>query len=126
MSAQPVHEEDPRDPRDPRAILAGLPEHARPNFLAQYRAAVDAAQDPARFAELRTLLRIWAIRVKVYRQRPNYDEEVAAAAEEARRAGAHGVLIEDAIAGYYSIPISEATKIWEGKVAEGRARRRSA
>jgi hypothetical protein len=123
MSAQPVHEEDPRDPRDPRAILADLPEHARPNFLAQYRAAVETAQDPARYAELKTLLRIWAVRVKVYRKHPNYDEEAEARSAEVRSGAAATVSMEEALAFGYGITIEEATEKWEQARAEARAGR---
>lgn len=81
MSAQPVHEE-PEDPRDPQNILRDLPEKRHEKFLAEYRAAVDAAHDPAGYRRLQNLLRYWAIKVKVYPTRPDYDEEVAAAFEE--------------------------------------------
>lgn len=70
MSAQPVHEHEP-DPRDPQVILGRLPEQARPFFLTEYRAAVDAAHDPAGYRALQEMLRLWSIRVVAY-SKPDY------------------------------------------------------
>ncbi|TDD97713.1 DUF6247 family protein [Actinomadura rubrisoli] len=58
MSAQPVHAEP--DPRDPQVIYDRLPEQARPKFLTEYHAAVDASHDLAGYRGLRQLLKTWS------------------------------------------------------------------
>lgn len=97
MSAQPVHEDDPQDPQ---AILYGLPERERPEFLRQYRETARAAwKDVAQYKALRQLLHRWSLAV-IATNRPGYYEaiddakasgkatplEEAVAAELARRA----------------------------------------
>jgi hypothetical protein len=98
MSAQPVHEDDPQDPR---VILRDLPPVERPEFLRQYRAAVEAARDDvSQYRALQLLLRRWSLVVTSTRQ-PGYHGAVsdakagvgryvpldeALAAERARRA----------------------------------------
>ncbi|RCG19148.1 hypothetical protein DQ384_38385 [Sphaerisporangium album] len=72
MSAQPVHHEDPRDPE---VILRDLPERERAEFLRQYRAAVDAAHEPAGYRELQRLLRHWSLAVVATNQ-PGYYEAI--------------------------------------------------
>lgn len=120
MTAEPVHEQDPRDPR---TILARLPESKREEFLQQYRAAVDAAHQPEGYQQLQTLLQIWSVRAKVYQQQPDYDEEMAARAEEIRSGAVEAVPIEQVIADYYGIPLQDAEAIWAGKTAQARAER---
>ncbi|GIH73024.1 MULTISPECIES: DUF6247 family protein [Sphaerimonospora] len=76
MSAQPVHMEEPEDPK---AILRGLPERERGEFLRQYQAAVEAARDDvAQYPALRLLLRRWHL-VVVAANQPGYYEAIRAA-----------------------------------------------
>jgi hypothetical protein len=72
MSAQPVHEEDPRDPA---VILRDLPERERAEFLRQYRDAVEAARDPAGYANLQRVLRVWSL-ATVATNQPGYYEAI--------------------------------------------------
>jgi hypothetical protein len=81
MTAQPIAEEDPRDPQ---VILRDLPKAKRAAFLREYQDAVDAAHEPAGYKRLQLVLQVWSLRVRVYRQQPNYDEEVAAEVEAVR------------------------------------------
>jgi hypothetical protein len=74
MSAQPIHEEP--DPQDPQVIHDQLPEPARSQFTAEYQAAVDAAHDPARYPELRQLLRTWAVLAAAY-AKPDFHQRYA-------------------------------------------------
>ncbi|MFF3443689.1 DUF6247 family protein [Streptosporangium sp. NPDC002721] len=75
MSAQPVEE----DPRDPQTILRGLPERERPEFLLQYRAALEVARDDmARYPDVGQLLHRWSM-VVVVTNRPGYYEALEAA-----------------------------------------------
>lgn len=71
MSAQPVHEEP--DPRDPETILHQLPAKARPKFLVEYRAAVDAALDPAGYRALQELLQTWRLLAAAY-AKPDFQQ----------------------------------------------------
>ncbi|GAA3039485.1 DUF6247 family protein [Streptosporangium longisporum] len=72
MSAQPVED----DPHDPQTILRGLPERERPEFLRQYRQALEAARDDmARYQDLGRLLRRWSL-VVVAASRPGYYEAI--------------------------------------------------
>jgi Family of unknown function (DUF6247) len=71
MTAQPVE-----DPSDPLVILRDLPERERDEFLRQYRAAVDAAHDPAGYEQLRRLLHLWSLAVVATNQ-PGYYDEIA-------------------------------------------------
>lgn len=64
MSAQPVHEEP--DPRDPQVIHDQLPAEVRPAFLSEYRAAVDAAHDPAGYHALQDTLQTWRLLAAAY------------------------------------------------------------
>jgi hypothetical protein len=88
LPADPEHE----DPLDPERILRVLPEAERATFLIQYRRAVDAAQDPAGWKDLRRFLRLWALRAIAVAQ-PGYYE----AWEAARTGTGGGMLLEDAI-----------------------------
>lgn len=72
MSAQPVHEHEP-DPRDPQVILGRLPEQARPAFLTEYRAAVDAAHDPAGYRKLQQTLQHWSVLTVAY-AKPDFEQ----------------------------------------------------
>lgn len=82
------------DPLDPERILRALPASEREAFLAGYRRELEAARDPAGWAELRRFLRLWAFRVIAMAQ-PGYFE-----ARERARAGddTGGMLLDDAIA----------------------------
>lgn len=72
MSAQPAED----DPHDPQTILYGLPEQERPEFLRQYRTALEAARDDvARYKDLGQLLHRWSL-VVVVASRPGYYEAI--------------------------------------------------
>jgi hypothetical protein len=62
VAAAPLPEV-PEDPEDPQVILRDLPERERAGWLAQYREALEAARDPAGYAQLRLVLRIGRLRV---------------------------------------------------------------
>jgi hypothetical protein len=117
MSAQPIHE---HDPGDPQVILAQLPERARPGFLAEYHAAVDAAHDLAGYRRLQDLLHLWSIRTIAY-NKPGYHE----AMEEARQGTGETVPLAEVIAERFGLSPEDADAYWEGKVAEARARRQA-
>lgn len=69
MTAQPIHEEDPRDPEQ---ILARLPERERDQFLREYRAAAKAAAHEVwRYKELQTLLFRWHL-IAIATRQPDY------------------------------------------------------
>jgi len=75
MSAQPIED----DPCDPQTILRALPERERPEFLRQYRQALEAARDDvARYRDLGQLLHRWSL-VVVVTTRPGYYEAIEAA-----------------------------------------------
>ncbi|MGI9007478.1 MAG: DUF6247 family protein [Streptosporangiaceae bacterium] len=63
MSAQPVLEHDPDDPTE---ILRALPERFREQFLAEYRAAIQAAWQVEGYRALHELLRLWRLRAVAY------------------------------------------------------------
>jgi hypothetical protein len=91
MSAQPVHEEDPRDPR---VILRDLPERERPEFLRQWHAAAQAAaRDVARYEDLQRLLRHWSL-VVIAANQPGYYEAI----DEARAGAGRTVPLQEALA----------------------------
>ncbi|MFI0447005.1 DUF6247 family protein [Actinomadura sp. 6N118] len=81
MSAQPLHEPDPAGPADPREILRLLPERWHGQFLAEYRAALDAAHEVWQWQQLREVLHRWSLRAAAYS-----DPEFDTAAEQARHA----------------------------------------
>jgi hypothetical protein len=124
MTAQPIHIDDPRDPE---VILRGLPERTRGEFLRQYRAAVDAAHDPAGYKRLQFVLRAWSVRVNVYAERPRYDEEIAERIAEIRNAqdsdakegniAAGTVPIEEVIAERFGLSVEEAHAYWAEQVS---------
>lgn len=95
MEIQPLL--DP-DPDDPAVILGALPEHHRDHFRREYAAALDAARDPANFAALRHMLRLWRLHAYAASQ-PGYDEHEAWA-QQASRTGdwGPGIPLEDFIA----------------------------
>lgn len=76
MSAMPA-EPDP-GPLDPVRILRSLPQAERDTFLAAYRRAVSAADDPDGFSGLLRLLRLWSMRA-VAVTAPGYAEARTAA-----------------------------------------------
>lgn len=118
MSAQPVHEEP--DPRDPQVILERLPERERPTFLRQYRAAVDAAHEPAGYGQLQRILHYWSLVVIAVSQ-PGYYE----AREQARRDIGESVPIEEAYAELMGWSIEDATAWWLEKVEAARLARQN-
>jgi hypothetical protein len=90
MNAQPA--EHYEDPLDPQRILSQLPDREHANFLAAYRDALDGARDPAGWAHLRRVLRLWSGMV-IATNRPGFYE-----AQEAALAGTGGgMLLEDYI-----------------------------
>ena len=90
MSAQPA--EYYEDPLDPQRIVRELPDRERTNFLADYRAALDGARDPAGWGHLRRILRLWS-RMVIATNRPGFYE-----AQEAALTGTGGgMLLEDYI-----------------------------
>jgi len=90
MSAQPA--EYYEDPLDPQRIVRELPDRERANFLADYRAALDGARDPAGWGHLRRILRLWS-RMVIATNRPGFYE-----AQEAALTGTGGgMLLEDYI-----------------------------
>jgi hypothetical protein len=78
MTAQPIHEPAPDDPAE---ILRRLPLRWHAQFLAEYRAALDAAREVRGWQQLRDLLHRWCIRATAYA-----DPEFEASAQAARDA----------------------------------------
>ncbi|MDX6428388.1 MAG: hypothetical protein QOE54_754 [Streptosporangiaceae bacterium] len=117
MSAQPIHE---HDPRDPQVILAQLPERARPGFLAEYHAAVDAAHDLAGYRRLQDLLHLWSIRTIAY-SKPGYYE----AMEQARQGTGETVPLVDVISECFGLSPEDAEAYWQDKITQARARRQA-
>jgi hypothetical protein len=91
MVAQPV--EHYEDPLDPQRILRELPGRERANFLAAYREALDGAQDPAGWGNLRRVLRLWSGMV-IATNRPGFYETQEATLT---RTGGGGMLLENYI-----------------------------
>ena len=90
MAAEPV--EHYEDPLDPQRILRELPGRERANFLAAYREALDGAQDPAGWGNLRRVLRLWS-GMAIAANRPGFYE-----AQEATLTGTgDGILLGDFI-----------------------------
>lgn len=79
MTAQPVY--DAPDPDDPAEILRRLPARWHSQFLAEYRAALDAAREVQQWQRLRALLHRWRLRATAYS-----DPEFERSAQAARRA----------------------------------------
>jgi hypothetical protein len=90
MSAQPVHQQDPCDPQ---VILSRLPEDARQAFLAEYRAAVDTAHDPAGYRQLQQTLQHWSVLVLAY-AKPDFWDRV----EDLREGRGEYVTLEEVVA----------------------------
>jgi hypothetical protein len=88
MSAAPA--EPPPSPLDPVQILRALPESDRDDFLAAYREAHARAADPAGFAALLRLLRLWSMHAVAAAQ-PGY----ADAREAAMGPVSGGMFLED-------------------------------
>jgi hypothetical protein len=91
MSAQPVAPAG-ADPLDPQHILAELPASERDFFLGQYREAAEEAREPAGWAHLHRMLRLWAYRAEALKH-PGFQEAERAALDGTSR----GMLLEDAI-----------------------------
>ncbi|GAA0391624.1 hypothetical protein Acor_18320 [Acrocarpospora corrugata] len=90
MSAQPIH----GDPEDPQEILRGLPTRERPEFLRQYRAAVESARDDlASYTALKRLLHRWSLTVVAVNQ-PGYYEAI----QEAKDGAGATTPLDEAIA----------------------------
>jgi len=77
------------DPLDPQRIIGDLPAAERVFFLAEYRAAVGQAQDPAAWPELARLLRLWRAHADMAAE-PCYREALAQA-----HGPVQGMLLED-------------------------------
>ncbi|MEU7942373.1 DUF6247 family protein [Microbispora bryophytorum] len=93
MSAQPV-EPHPIG-HDPEEILARLPERYREHFLADYRAAMEAAMHHTwKWKQLAETLHLWHLRSVAY-SAPGYEQARAEAA-----AGVSGIPAEDVIPGW--------------------------
>ena len=69
------------DPDDPTHILALLPDRWHEQFLAEYRAGLDAAREVGQWPGLRALLHRWRLRATAYA-----DPGFHAAAQAARGA----------------------------------------
>lgn len=69
-------------PDDPTQILALLPERWHEQFLAEYRAGLDAAREVGQWPRLRALLHRWRLRATAYTD-PGFDA-AAQAARDAR------------------------------------------
>jgi Family of unknown function (DUF6247) len=63
MTAQPIPEQAPDDPDE---ILRLLPPRWQAEFLAEYRAALDAVREVRRWQQLRDLLHRWRLRATAY------------------------------------------------------------
>ncbi len=72
MTAQPAPEPAADDPVE---ILHALPERYRDQFLAEYRAAVEQARQPERYARLTDLLLLWRLRAVAYND-PGYADRL--------------------------------------------------
>lgn len=90
MSAQPV---ESHDPHDPERILARLPERVRPQFLGEYRDAVDNAHEVAGYRQLREMLHSWSVRAAAY-SKPDFFER----AEDAKAGRGEYVSLDDVVA----------------------------
>jgi hypothetical protein len=88
MSELPVNDES--GARDPASILRRLPESERESFLAEYRAALDAAHEVWRYRQLQDVLRRWDL-IAFTTSRPGYAEALA----EARNATGPGMSIDE-------------------------------
>jgi hypothetical protein len=106
MSAQPAAE---HDPDDPVAILRALPGHYHQQFLAEYRAAAEAAREPGSYQALQALLRLWRLRAVAYSD-PRYDEALAEGREAARTGRSHEG----------SVPIEDIVPDWPQRLARKR------
>jgi hypothetical protein len=78
-SAQPMNRPTASDPAD---ILRLLPQRWHQQFLAEYRAALDAAHEVWRWRQLDNLLHRWGLRATAYA-----DPQFEPAARAARDAG---------------------------------------
>ena len=88
MSEMPLRD-GPGAP-DPEDILLRLPEAERELFLAEYRAALDAAHEVWRYRQLQEVLTRWNL-VAIATSQPGYAEALA----EARDAATPGVTIDE-------------------------------
>lgn len=70
------------DPDDPTHILALLPERWHEEFLAEYRAGLEAAREVGQWPRLRALLHRWRLRATAYND-PGF-HTAARAARDAR------------------------------------------
>ena len=88
MSELPLDDES--GTRNPASILRRLPEPERESFLAEYRAALDAAHEVWRYRQLQEVLRRWDL-VTVTTSQPGYSETL----DEARNATGPGVSVDE-------------------------------
>ncbi|WP_131739470.1 DUF6247 family protein [Actinomadura roseirufa] len=126
MSAQPLHEEP--DPQDPAVILRTLPARERVAFQAEYRERAQAAADDiARFPDLRAFLQRWALRASLMSRdpdrRPGLYEEIDALAEEVRAGTAETFPIQDVIAERFGLTPDEAEAFWQERLTAAQGAR---
>ena len=76
MAAQPVEQHG--DSNDPLRIVEDLPEDEREFFLSQYGEHVEAARDPAGWADLARLLKLWRFHADETRKPGYWDDREAA------------------------------------------------
>jgi hypothetical protein len=71
MTAQPIHEDDPRDPA---VILGNLPPRERDRFLREYQTTAEAAAHEVwRYRELQEFLQRWRLLAEAY-SKPDFRE----------------------------------------------------
>ncbi|GAA3517572.1 hypothetical protein GCM10023075_80020 [Streptosporangium album] len=100
VTAQPVdHHGAGHDPDD---ILSRLPAEHRSQFLADYRAALEAAAEPWRYRQLQKVLHLWDLRALMYAD-PGHEQARAEAA-----AGINTVPAENIIPGWADLVAARA------------------
>jgi Family of unknown function (DUF6247) len=75
VTAQPVYDDHPDDPGQ---ILRVLPPRWHAQFLAEYRAGLEAAHEVGRWPQLRALLHRWRLRATAYAD-PHFEESAQTA-----------------------------------------------
>jgi hypothetical protein len=101
MSAEPVLEHDPDDPVE---ILRVLPERYREQFLAEYRAAAEAARQAEGYRPLHALLRLWRLTAAACSE-PGFETRLASVREAVRAGSLEG-----------SVPIEQLVPDWPARL----------